>query len=126
MELENKINKVIETALKNLNGMIDANTVVGTPIRYENGDYVIPISNVTFGYISGGGEYGKVTIFKKGEDLPFSAGNGAIVSVKPCGFLIKDSSDKYSVLSVNSEPIGKFIDKASDFLTKLQEKNNEN
>lgn len=126
MELENKINKVIETALKNLNGMIDANTVVGTPIRYENGDYVIPISNVTFGYISGGGEYGKVTIFKKGEDLPFSAGNGAIVSVKPCGFLIKDSSDKYSVLSVNSEPIGKFIDKASDFLTKLQEKSNEN
>lgn len=119
-ENKNRINAVVETALKNLNSLVDADTVVGAPIKYDNGDYVIPLSNVTFGYLSGGGEYGKVSIFKKGENLPFSAGNGAIVSVKPCAFLVKKSDGEYSVLTVYNEPIEKLIDKASAFLDTLK------
>ena len=38
----NKINKVIETTLKNLNGVVDVNTVVGKPIKTEDGEYIIP------------------------------------------------------------------------------------
>ena len=33
----NRINKAIETAIKNLSTMIDVNTVVGKPIKTENG-----------------------------------------------------------------------------------------
>ena len=101
----NRINKAIETALKNLSTMVDVNTVVGKPIKTENGEYVVPISKVTVGVLSGGGEYGKVGIFKKGSDLPYSAGNGAIISVKPCGFLLKDgekSVDLYDEINGNS------------------------
>lgn len=117
----NRINKAIETAIKNLSSMIDVNTVVGKPIKTESGEYVIPVSKVTVGVLAGGGEYGKVGIFKKGSDLPYSAGNGAIVSVKPCGFLIKDD-DKFRIISVADNPYEKLIEKASDLISDLQKK----
>ena len=95
----NKINSAIETTLKNINNLIDVNTVVGNAIKTELGEYVIPISKVTITVLSGGGEYGKVGIFKKGEDLPYSAGNGAIISLKPSGFLVSENG-KFKMISV--------------------------
>ena len=120
----NKITKVIESTFKNLSGIIDVNTVVGKPIKTDDGEYVVPVSKVTIGVLMGGGEYGKISIFKKGEDLPYSAGNGAIVSVKPCGFLIKES-DRYKVLSVSDKPYEKLLDKAADFISEFGNINNE-
>ena len=114
----NKINATIETTLKNISNLIDVNTVVGKPIKTEDGEYVVPVSKVTVGVLSGGGEYGKVNIFTKDTDLPFSAGNGAIISVKPCGFLIKEGK-KFRVLTVSDNSFDKLIDKATDFVSSM-------
>lgn len=114
----NRINSVVENALKNMENLVDVNTVVGQPVKTENGDYIIPVSKVTFGVLAGGGEYGKTTIFKSSSDLPFSAGNGTIVSVKPCGFLIKSEGD-YKVLSIGTNGIDSVIDKVTDFFENL-------
>ena len=70
--------------------------------------------------LSGGGEYGRVNVFKKGSDLPYSAGNGAIVSVKPCGFLVKNKGD-YRIISVADGAYEKLLDKASDFIIGLKD-----
>lgn len=121
-EENNRISNVIETTLKNINGLIDVNTVVGKPIKTEYGDYIIPVSKVTVGMLVGGGEYGKINIFKKAEDLPYSAGNGAVISVKPCGFLIKEG-DKYKVLSVSNSSYDKIIEKASDLIAEMKNEN---
>ena len=120
----NKINKTIETTLKNLGNLIDVNTVIGKPLKTDDGECVIPISKVTVGVLSGGGEYGKITVFNKSADLPFSAGNGAIVSVKPCGFLIKEGK-KYKMISISDSPYEKLIEKASDFMDNLKINNGE-
>ena len=119
----NRINQVIETAIQNLNTAIDVNTVMGEPIVGENGEYIVPFSKITFGVLAGGGEYGKVSILKKSTDLPYSAGNGAIVSLKPCGFLIKNSKDdSFKIVSVSDTPYEKFIEKASEFIENLSKK----
>ena len=115
---QNRINKVIETTLKNISDIIDVNTVVGEPIDANDGSIVIPISKVTIGILVGGGEYGKVSIFKKGSDLPYSAGNGAIISVKPCGFLIREGN-KYKIISLSNTVSEKLLEKASEFIEKL-------
>ncbi|MBO7345140.1 MAG: sporulation protein YtfJ [Clostridia bacterium] len=120
----NKINKAIETALKNVSALVDANTVIGKPLKTNEGDYIIPVSKITVGVLSGGGEYGKVNIFKKGSDLPYSAGNGAIVSVKPCGFLVKDNGS-YRLISVADGAYEKLLDKASDFIVGLKDETND-
>lgn len=121
-QINDRIGSVIESALKNINGLIDVNTVVGKPIKSETGEIIIPISKVTVGVLAGGGEYGKVTIFKKNSDLPYSAGNGAIISLKPCGFLIKDEAS-YKLLSVSDTPYEKIIEKASEFISEIQGNN---
>lgn len=117
----NKINKAIETALKNLSTMVDVNTVIGKPIKTDNGEYVVPISKVTVAVLSGGGEYGKVSVFKKSSDLPYSAGNGAVISIKPCGFLLKEG-EKFKILTVAENPYEKLIDKATNFIDDLKSK----
>ena len=114
-----RINKSIEAAIKSLGSMVDVNTVVGKPIKTENGEYIVPISKVTVGVLAGGGEYGKVSIFKKSEDLPYTAGNGAIISVKPCGFLLKEGKS-YKILSVADNPYEKLLEKATDFIAELK------
>jgi len=115
---QNKINKIIETTLQNIGNLIDVNTVIGKPINSKDGTIIIPISKVSVGVLAGGGEYGKISIFNKNSDLPYSAGNGAIISVKPCGFLIKEN-ENYKVLSVQQSTSEKLIDKATEFIEKL-------
>lgn len=117
---ENKINSVVDTALKNLSSMIDVNTVVGKPIKTAENEYIIPITKVTVGILSGGGEYGKVSIFKDSSDLPFSAGNGAIISLNPSGFLLKNTDGEYKFISSSGKPFDKILDKTMDIVEKLQ------
>lgn len=118
MQLKNnRINQTIETTLKNLSNIIDVNTVVGKPINTKDG-VIIPVSKITVGLLAGGGEYGKVSIFKNNNDLPYSGGNGSIISIKPCGFLISDANG-YKMVGVLDTPYEKIIDKATDFFEKL-------
>lgn len=122
MSEKNKINTVIETAMKNLNSLIDVNTVMGKPIKMENGTTVIPVSKVTMGFMSGGGEYGEIKLLKKNNDLPFAGGSGAIVSLKPVGFLIEEG-EKYKLLAFATDNYEKFINSATSFIEKLKENN---
>ena len=122
---KNRINEVVESAIKNLGELVNVDMVVGTPIKTDDGDVIIPVSKVTFGILSGGGEYGKVNIFKNGSDLPYSAGNGAVVSVKPCGFLLKNDNSDYKLLSVSGSPVETFVNKVTDYISNFGETDDE-
>lgn len=118
-----RINRVVETTLKNLSSIVDVNTVIGTPVNDNLGNTIIPIAKVTMGILTAGGEYGKLNFFKKGEDLPFSAGNGSVISLKPCGFLIKNgSSEDYKLISVGNSAYDSILEKVTDFLSNLTDK----
>lgn len=113
----NNFTNVINSTISELSNIIDVNTVMGSPIILENGDCIIPFSKVTFGILSGGGEYGKINLFSKNNALPHSVGNGSIVSIKPCGFLVKSNSDdSYKILSSNQTEFEKIFNKFTDFL----------
>ena len=78
----------------------------------------IPVKNITNGMI------GKINIFKSSKDLPYSAGNGAIISIKPCGFLVNEN-DNYKMISVLEKTHEKIFEKLTDFLSGISnEKNN--
>ena len=121
MENKNdKINKSIETAFKSLRELVDVNTVIGKPLSMVDGEYVIPVSKVTIGTIIGGGEYGKVKVFSSNNDFPFSAGNGAVISIKPCCFLVRENGD-YKILSVSENSYEKLADKVIDIISNIKE-----
>ncbi len=76
------IENIMSTTLENIRDMIDVNTVVGEPIAAADGSTVIPISRVSFGFVAGGGEYGKAAVRPeegRGEH-PFAGGTGAGVT----------------------------------------------
>lgn len=124
---ETKIDSAISAALKNIGALIDVNTVIGTPIVTSDNSTIIPVSKVTFGVLSGGGEYGKINIFSKNTDHPYSAGNGTIVSIKPCGFLIKTENSDYKILTVSDKSYETLLEKASEIFSdfKINEYNEE-
>ncbi|MBQ9300226.1 MAG: GerW family sporulation protein [Clostridia bacterium] len=81
---DQKISSVMQTALENIKDMIDVNTVVGEAVIAGNGNTVIPVSKVSFGFVAGGGDYGKADDPRH----PFAGGSGAGVSLQPVGFLV--------------------------------------
>ena len=54
---ENKQSEIIKTALESIKTILDANTVIGTPISTPAGTTIIPVSKITVGYASGGLDY---------------------------------------------------------------------
>ena len=83
------IQGLMRTAMASLQAMVDVNTVVGDAIETRDGTVIVPVSQVSFGFAAGGGEYG-VGAHRGAADeaLPFGGGSGAGVSVRPVGFLV--------------------------------------
>ena len=72
------IESLMSTSMESIREMVDVNTVVGDPVKTQDGSTIIPISKVSFGFVAGGGEYsGEVQL----TDMPFAGGAGAGVSV---------------------------------------------
>lgn len=114
-EKNEKINELIDSSLENLDTLADVNTVIGKPIVTASGFQVIPFSKVTMGNLSGGGEYGDVKIVKETDSLPFAGGSGAVISMKPMGFLIDDGKS-CRILRITDEPIDNLIERAGEII----------
>ena len=120
-EKNEKINSLIDSSNENLDNLADVNTVIGKPIITASGFQVIPFSKVTMGNLSGGGEYGDVKIVKETDSFPFAGGSGAVVSMKPMGFLIDDG--KYCrILRITDEPIDNLIERAGEIIRDVMAK----
>lgn len=83
----NPIEEIMSSTMSNLKSIVDVNTIVGEPIVNEFGVTILPISKVTMGFVSGGGEYPNLEKLKKVKVFPFAGGCGAGVSLTPLGFL---------------------------------------
>ena len=88
----NKIKDVMNTAMDNLKPLIDSNVIIGDIIK--NGELqIVPITKVSLGFVSGGGEYySELKEMRRETEYPFSGGCGGGVSVQPIGFLVIKNS----------------------------------
>lgn len=90
----NRIEEVMTSAMKNLRSLIDVDVVIGNKIETDSNLTIIPITKVTMGFVSGGGEYNtEIRELKKDLQYPFSGGSGGGVSLKPIAFLVVDGKD---------------------------------
>ena len=90
-ENNHPINDVLQTTMNKIREMVDANTVVGQPITTQDGVTLIPVSKLSFGFATGGSDFGKTQNVAKN----FGGGAGAGVNVIPVAFLIvKDGNVK--------------------------------
>lgn len=92
-EKSNKIEDIMKSAFNSVRSLIDVDVVVGKTI-FANNLTILPLTKVTMGFVTGGGEYySQLREIKKETEYPFSGGSGAGVSVQPIGFLVIDGKE---------------------------------
>lgn len=102
--MDHPIGELMQTAMASIKDMVDVNTVIGEPVVASGGATIIPISKVSFGYVTAGGDIARDERSRAPavhEDFPFAGGSGAGVSVQPVGFLVV-SGDSVKMLPAQS------------------------
>ncbi|HEY8424030.1 MAG TPA: GerW family sporulation protein [Clostridia bacterium] len=112
---EHPIERLMSASMTKLKTLIDTDTIVGNPVKTPDGTVVIPISKVTMGFITGGGEYSDINNNKKMETFPFAGGSGGGISVSPIGFLV-DNGSTIKIMPINGETA---YDKLLDIVPEL-------
>jgi len=105
--MEHPIGELMQTAMASIKDMVDVNTVIGEPVQASSGATIIPISRVSFGYVTAGGDLAAQEAPAKVSqqaDFPFAGGSGAGVSVQPVGFLVV-SGDSVRMLPATCQSV---------------------
>lgn len=115
MEKKSPLRDVMNSTMEKVREMVDANNIVGAPITTPDGVTLIPISRVSFGFGSGGGDYGK-----PGQNN-FGGGGGAGVKIDPVAFLvIKDGTTRVMPVAVPPvSTVDRIVDMAPDIVDKI-------
>ena len=116
---KNSVSELMETTMTKIREMVDSNSVIGEPITTPDGVTLIPISKVSFGFGSGGGDYGK-TSAKEG----FGGGSAAGVKIDPVAFLvIKDGTTRVLPVAVPpTSTMERIVEKVPDILDKMEKR----
>ena len=113
MSENNKIQEIIKESLENIRSIIDANTVIGTPMETSNGVTIIPVSKISMGFASGGLDFdGK----KEASAKNFGGGGGTGLSVQPVGFLVISHEGRVEMINVGQKTPRDTIEQVADLL----------
>ncbi len=105
------IEGLMSTTLENIKKMVDVDTIIGNPISTESGVTIIPVSKLSYGFASGGSDFGK-----QPKDL-FGGGSGAGISVIPQAFLVINGQDvKLLQMSTSSNTADKAVNMIPEVL----------
>lgn len=125
---DHPIQGLMQTAMENIKGMVDVNTIVGDPVETPDGTVILPISKVTFGFAAGGSDF-RVEDDAPGVNssgsgvkmLPFGGGSGGGVSIRPIAFLVVGREGVHIVpLDNQTHLFEKIIDATPNLLDKIQ------
>ncbi|MBT9173400.1 MAG: putative spore protein YtfJ [Syntrophomonadaceae bacterium] len=121
---EHPLQNLMKTAMENIKGMVDVNTIIGDPVETQDGSVIIPISRVSFGFAAGGSEFESVDNEKKNGgngSLPFGGGSGGGVTVSPVACLVVSSTGQVRMLPVDHHAmLDRLIDLVPQLVSQLQ------
>lgn len=109
------ISDLLSISMNSLNQMIDANTIIGTPLNYNN-IIIIPVSRVHLGFVSGGSD---IKPNSNKEEPLFGGGTGGGLSINPIAFLVINDKD-VNLVSIDSNT--HVMDNIIELIPKLMDK----
>ncbi|WP_195939701.1 GerW family sporulation protein [Romboutsia sp. 1001713B170131_170501_G6] len=99
MKSTNSIKTLMETTFETIKGSIDANTIIGDPIKTDT-TVVVPISKVTIGFGIGGGDYcrgphkeNRILKVECDNETNFAGGSAGAVSIQPVAFVVVENGE---------------------------------
>lgn len=117
------IESLMKTTMENMKEMIDVDTIVGNPVETSNGSVLIPISKVSFGFASGGGEYNKNCRSEEdsNDSYPFAGGAGAGITVQPVAFMVVEKEEtKLMYIDQNANMLDNILNKTPKLMENIQ------
>lgn len=127
MASENKLQEVVQSTLAQIRNMIDANTVIGTPVETKSGTTIIPISKVALGFATGGIDYNDKNGGAQGKPQNFGAGGGTGITVQPIGMLCVDKEGNVELINIGvknptdpMEQLSDIIDRSPEIIAKIK------
>lgn len=129
MRSASSIKSLMDTTLESIRTTIDANTIIGDPIKTEN-TVVVPISKVTIGFGIGGGEYSRCNTSKEKNDESdsnFAGGSAGAITVQPVAFVVVEEGEtRLMSLDHNINMVDNILSVTPKILEKIQKlKNND-
>ena len=111
------ITDLLNISLNRLKEMVDANTIIGSPIMHED-KVIIPVSKLYLGFVSGGSDI-KANTSK--EEVLFGGGTGGGMGITPVCFLVINK-DEVCVLSISESThiLEKLVDIIPDTINKCK------
>lgn len=122
--MNSNVEGLMGVSVEKIREMVDANTVIGTPMTLADGVTIIPVSKVSYGFASGGSD-----LPSKTRNDMFGGGAGAGINITPVAFLtIKDGA--INLLPVVSKPdtldrLVSLVPEAVSKISDLRKKNKE-
>ena len=114
---DEKVNRLMGLTMDKIKEMVDADTVIGSPVTTPDGTIILPISRISYGFASGG------------SDLPaksqpsgglFAGGGGAGITVNPVAFL-SISGGNVRILQIEPyfSPVDRALEKVPQVIDQL-------
>ena len=112
---ENNLKTIMDTTMDKLRAMVDADTIIGTPVVVGKVT-LVPVSRVSFGLATGGSDFPS----KNNQQL-FGGGGGAGVTVTPVAFICING-DNVHMMPVYNEmnTLDKAINMAPELIDKVK------
>ena len=116
MDKQNTVQELMANTLGKMRELVDSNTVIGIPITTEAGVTIIPVSKISFGFVSGGTDFAT----EKQKDL-FGGAASSGASITPVGFLVVNgTSVKFMQVAEGNRTIDRLINMMPEVIDKLE------
>ena len=114
MENKNSIQELMDATLSGLKTAMDANTIIGEPIKTEDVT-LIPVSRLSFGVACGGSDFAT-----KGSASNFGGGGASSAKVESVAFLVV-RGDSVRLISVDP-PVANTVDRIVDAVPEVRDR----
>lgn len=125
MSFPHPIETIMQTTMEQLKQMVDVNTIVGDPLIAPDGTMIVPVSKVSTGFVSGGGEYAAPGLPPKKREpeeegagrYPFAGASAAGISLTPMAFVVVGNG----AVKVIPAQYGTAVDRLIEMVPRLAE-----
>ena len=114
--MSQNVSELLGASMSKVREMVDANTVVGSPIHISDEVTLLPISKISFGLASGGADF----TTKNAPAGSFGGGAGCGVKITPVAFIVIQG-EKVRIMPI-SEPASTTADRIIEQLPELVDK----
>lgn len=114
---DEKVNRIMGLTMDKVKEMVDADTVIGSPVTTPDGTIIIPISRISYGFASGGSD-----LPSKAQPGPglFAGGGGAGITVNPVAFLaISNGNVRVMQIEPYFSPVDRALEKVPQVIDQL-------